>query len=99
MAQTVTTHGAHFVCPYCATRVRIVDDGFRLAGDCEHLVRVDGGREGPKTGHFVAPGEFLVPNTDCHATGAWVYVGPDDPRYARAYEGGHLGPGSPPPIR
>ncbi len=99
MAQTVTTHDAHLVCPYCAASIRIVDDGFRLAGDCEHLVRVDGGREGPKTGHFVAPGEFFVFDTDRPAPCPGVYVKRDDPRYARAYDAGYVDPGSPPPIR
>ncbi|MGF1473146.1 MAG: hypothetical protein ACFB50_15590 [Rubrobacteraceae bacterium] len=99
MAQTVVTHDDHFVCPYCNSRIHIVDKGFQLTGACEHLLRVDGGREGPRRGHFVAPDEYLVPNTDCHRTGAWVYVTPDDPRYARAYQGGHLEPGSPAPTR
>ena len=97
MAQTVTTCDDHFVCPYCATSIRAVDNRFRLTGKCEHLVRVDGARQGPLTGHFVAPGEYLVPDSECHMTGAWVYVKPDDPRYARAYRGGHLEPGSPAP--
>ena len=96
MAQTITTHDERFVCPYCGTNVRI--EGGGLVGDCEHLKRVDGGASGPWTGHFVAPGEYLVPDTDCHITSAWVYVTPDDPRYARAYEGGHLEPDAPPPL-
>lgn len=96
MAQTVETADPRFRCPYCPAEIRIEDR--RLSGDCEHLVRVDGGGNGPWTGHFVAPDEYLVPDTDCHVTSAWVYVTPDDPRYARAYEGGHLEPDDPPPL-
>ncbi len=96
MAQTIKTHDEYFVCPYCGANV-CIEDG-RLVGDCEHLKRVDGGADGPWSIHFVAPGEYLVPDTDSHITSAWVYVTPNDPRYARAYAGGHVEPGTALPV-
>jgi hypothetical protein len=32
----------------------------------------------------------LVPDFDCHATSAWVYVPTHDPRYKSALAGGHV---------
>lgn len=100
MAQTITTHDDHFVCPYCAARIRVVEGGSRLAGGsrCEHLFRVDGGRHGPKTGHFKAADDYFVFDTTQPPT-VGVFVKRDDPRYARAHDSGHADPDWPPPIR
>lgn len=98
MAQTIKTYDDHFVCPYCIAIIHVRNQRSRLDGGCEHLTRVDGGRKKPLTGHFVAPDEYLVPDADCYRTGAWVYVKTDDPRYLRAYKGGHLEPGDPAPT-
>ena len=96
MPQDVTAADADLRCPYCGEPVRF--RGTLVVGRCEHLLMVQGHRDGPSTASFKASDEYFVFDTTRPPT-VGVYVKRNDPRYARAFGSDHADPGWPPPIR
>ena len=97
MPREVTASGDMLRCPYCDQPVRFRGD--LIVARCEHLAVVQGHRDGSSTATFKAVDDIFVYDTDRPPPCPGVYVKRDDPRYARAYDAGHVDPGSPPPIR
>ena len=97
MPQDVTAADEDLRCPYCGEQIRF--RGTLIVDRCEHLVLVQGHRDGSSTATFKASDEFFVFDTTGPPPCPGVYVKRDDPRYARAFETGYAEPGWPPPIR